>query len=135
MVARRRFLLGAALLAGVCAAGCAPHDTGVLLTINGEGITPDQLEVVATYDGITISHGVPDMPGPLTLPFRFLATLPNHSTSAYFTVTATAGGAWLASGSTPPLEIEPRQVVDVTVDLSSQDAGTQQPPADAGSTD
>jgi hypothetical protein len=105
--------------------GCTQSGTGVLLTIDGPGLTVDQLEVSAAYDGKTVMHQVPSTPRALTLPTSVTLALPDHATSVTLTVTARAAGATVGAGSTGAIAVAAHQVVPATVTLT---AGSSPPP-------
>ncbi len=110
-----------ALALAVVLAGCSQSGTGVALTIEGPGLAPDELDVVAAYDDRTVDRMVP-LAG-ASLPVSLVAELPDETTSVTFTVTALAAGQPIASGKTPQVAVVPHRIADATVTLGAPGDG------------
>jgi hypothetical protein len=121
---RPRATAALALVLGLGAAACSSNGTGVLLTINGSGVTADQLTITANYSGRSITHSVPGTVRPLTFPTTVVVALPDEPTSVILSVTALSGSSAVAGGATGALAVAPHKLVQATVELN---AGTIPP--------
>ena len=109
-----------ALLALAALAGCNVLATGVTVTVDGAGVTADQLRVVATVDGSALPATlVPTPPRALTLPTSFFAELPDSAHSATFEVTALLAGAEVAHGVSPAVAVSAHHQATAAVTLSA----------------
>lgn len=117
------------LALGCGAAACSQNGTGVLLTINGSGLTADQLTITANYSGNSVTHKVPDTARALSFPTTLVIALPDKATTVTLSVTALSGGSAVAGGSTAAIAVGAHQLVDASVDLMP---GTIPPDGGAG---
>ncbi len=115
-----RFAIGLAFACvfGLGLGGCSSNGTGVLLTVSGSGITADQLMITAHYDGNNITHAVPGTARALTFPTTVVLALPDQSTSVTITVTAMSGGAAVAGGVTPAIDVSAHKIASAAIDLN-----------------
>lgn len=110
------------VLACLVAVGCTQSGTGVDVTVDGAGLDPDALDVVAHFAGRDV-HKVVPLPAGVGLPTHFLAELPDAATTVRFDVTATRAGAPLASGSSPDVAVTAHHIAATTVVLSGGSDG------------
>src|SRR5438067_756949 len=109
-------LLALALIAG----GCTQSGTGVMLTVDGPGLSPDLLTLIASYG----THVVPrTIQVPLGLPTTVLAELPDENTTVTFDVTAKSGVAILAHGTTPAITVTAHQIATAMITLGENGGG------------
>lgn len=115
MAADRRARLAALVLA---LAACSESGTGVELTIDGAGLTVDELVVTARFDGDAFERRVIPR-APLALPSRLVAALPARALEVVFDVTGRLGGVEVGSGRSAPIAVAPRTIVPGRVELTS----------------
>ncbi|MDB4968962.1 MAG: hypothetical protein JWN44_4651 [Myxococcales bacterium] len=117
-------LLVAAAVGAATVAGCKVDATGVIVTVEGVGLQPDQLRIVASVDGSALpAQSVPATASALTLPVSFFAELGSHTGSVSFDVTALAAGTVVGHGSSPPVAVAVHQQPAVTVSLTPSASG------------
>jgi hypothetical protein len=105
----RRRLAALALLA----AGCTQSGTGVELTVDGPGLQPNLLTLIASFG----TRAVPRTVETTGLPTVLLAELPDADTSVTFDVTAKQDAAILAHGVTPVIDVSAHHIVPVSITL------------------
>jgi hypothetical protein len=110
--------------------GCTVSGTGVSLTIEGPGLSPDALDVTARYAGRTVARTI--ALGVIPLPSTLLAELPDESLTVTFDVTARRGTQMLAQASSSAIKVEPHQIARATVVLGG---GAGDGGSDGGSSD
>lgn len=118
MAAEPRGALLATLLAcALGAAGCSESGTGVDLTIDGPGLTVDELAITATFDGATLERRVTPL-APIALPSRLIAALPARALEVVFDVTGRLGGVEVGRGRSLAITVAPRTIVPGSVSLA-----------------
>jgi hypothetical protein len=102
-------------LAVALATGCASN-TGVVLTITGAALYPDQLIMIASYAGYSPRRVVPLQTS--LLPTTLFAELPDVATTVDFDVTALRAGAAVGHGTSGAVVVTPYHLSSATVALS-----------------
>jgi hypothetical protein len=109
-------------------AGCKVAATGVVVTVTGAALHPDQLRVGASVDGSRTETLVPGAPRAVDLPTSFFAELSDRATSATFDVTALVAGNPIARGTSPAVTLTPHHEAATTIELSTWCAPSAPPP-------
>src|SRR5439155_1218565 len=91
--------------------------TGVDLTIDGANLTVDELQVVATFSGLTLTERVQPAAA-LALPTHLLAELPDAPTTVTFDVTGKLAGAPVGHGTSDPIAVAAHQIALGRVSLA-----------------
>jgi len=119
--------LVAALVAAL-AAGCTQTGTGVDLTIDGANLTVDELDVIASFGGLSLTDRARPA-APLALPTHLLAELPDRPTTVTFDVTGKLAGAVVGHGTSDPIAVAAHQIAPGRVSLTPA-GGELGPPPD-----
>jgi hypothetical protein len=101
-----------------CLVGCAQNGTGVMLTVDGPGLRVDDLEMVARFNGLTITQHVHPAAA-LSLPVDVLAELPDAPTTITFDVTGRLAGVVVGHGVSDPIVVTANRIVPGRVSLLS----------------
>jgi hypothetical protein len=117
---RRRVLVAAGLATTVLAVACTQSGTGVELVIDAGGVTLDQLQIVANYDGRHVTKTVSVATG---ASLDVIAQLPDEATTVQFEVGALLGGNEVAHGSSADIAVTPHHVERVEVMLGGSGSG------------
>ncbi|HEY2745058.1 MAG TPA: hypothetical protein VGL86_10565 [Polyangia bacterium] len=102
------------------AGGCAQSGTGVELLIDAGSLTPDHLQIVASYDGHDVTQTV-DVASSTTL--DLVAQLPDERTTVTFDVTAFEGSAAVGHATSAPIAVSPHHLAQASITLVAGGGG------------
>jgi len=105
-----------ALVLLLALAGCTQNGTGVELLIDAGGITLDQLQISADYDGHPHTQTVAVA---ATSSLDVIAQLPDESTTVSFEVLAFDAGVEVGHGSAKDIAVTPHHLSQATIPLVS----------------